>query len=43
VRLTLAPAAEGVDANAEAEALRRASAADPAVGSVTVLERRAPL
>jgi cation diffusion facilitator family transporter len=43
VRLTLAPAPAGSDAGAEAEALRAATAGDPAVGSVTILERRAPI
>ena len=42
LRVTLAPAPPGVDAGAEAEALRAAAAADPDVGSVTVLERAAP-
>ncbi|PSQ90524.1 MAG: cation-efflux pump, partial [Proteobacteria bacterium SW_6_67_9] len=43
VRLTLAPAPAGSAAGAEAEALRAATAGDPAVGSVTILERRAPI
>ncbi len=43
VRLTLAPAPSGTDAAAEAHALREATTPDPAIGSVTILERRAPM
>lgn len=42
LQLTLAPAPPGVDGPAEAEALRAAAAAEPDVGSVSVVERVAP-
>jgi len=40
--VTLSPAAAGIDAAAEAEALRLAAQAVPDVGTVTVVERLAP-
>lgn len=42
LQITLAPAPAGVDGPAEAEALRAAAAAEPDVGSVSVVERVAP-